>query len=40
MNLELRRFPKRAGEKYRPANGTEGEIFMETYCYRCANDVS
>ena len=22
-------------ELYRPANGTEGEIFMEKFCYRC-----
>ena len=21
--------------KYRPANGTEGEGFMEVYCYNC-----
>lgn len=25
-------------EKYRPSNGTEGELFMEHYCYRCARD--
>jgi hypothetical protein len=24
-----------AGEKYRPSNGTEGEIFMAVWCYRC-----
>jgi hypothetical protein len=26
---------KHAGKSYRPANGTEGEIFMERYCYSC-----
>lgn len=25
-----------AGEKYQPSNGTEGEIFMAAWCYRCA----
>jgi hypothetical protein len=25
----------RAGEKYRPSNGTEGEIFLEWFCARC-----
>lgn len=24
--------------KYRPSNGTEGESFMEDFCYRCAKD--
>ena len=23
---------------YRPSNGTEGEIFMEKWCYRCRRD--
>lgn len=23
---------------YRPSNGTEGEMFMERFCYRCATD--
>lgn len=23
---------------YQPANGTEGECFMEQYCYRCKHD--
>jgi len=22
-------------DKYRPSNGTEGEFFMEQFCYRC-----
>ena len=25
-------------EPYRPSNGTEGEYFMNEYCYRCAKD--
>lgn len=28
----------RAGEKYRPSNGTEGEMFMERWCYDCKKD--
>lgn len=24
---------------YCPSNGTEGEIFMEAFCYRCARDT-
>lgn len=23
---------------YRPSNGTEGDFFMEDFCYRCKND--
>lgn len=23
---------------YRPSNGTEGELFMEEFCYRCKRD--
>lgn len=23
---------------YRPSNGTEGELFMERFCYRCKHD--
>lgn len=26
---------KRAGQKYRPANGTEGDIFMSNFCEQC-----
>ena len=29
---------KRDGAKYRPSNGTEGEMFMERWCYRCTKD--
>ena len=25
-------------EKYRPSNGTEGEMFMEKFCYRCIHE--
>ena len=25
-------------EPYRPSNGTEGEIFMEGFCYRCTKE--
>lgn len=25
-------------ETYRPSNGTEGEIFMESWCYKCKRD--
>jgi hypothetical protein len=28
----------RAGKPYRPSNGTEGEMFMERYCYHCRKD--
>jgi hypothetical protein len=27
-----------AGGPYRPANGTEGQLFMERYCYQCRKD--
>ena len=26
------------GEKYCPSNGTEGEYFMEKFCYHCIHD--
>lgn len=29
------RLKKRAGEKYRPSNGTEGEMFMSRWCAKC-----
>jgi hypothetical protein len=29
---------KRAGEKYRPSNGTEGEIFITSWCGKCQRD--
>lgn len=27
-------------ERYRPSNGTEGEIFIETFCFRCQRDAA
>lgn len=29
---------KRAGEKYRPSNGTEGEVFFDCWCRHCQRD--
>ena len=29
------RLPNSAGKPYRPSNGTEGDVFMEMFCYRC-----
>lgn len=29
-----------AWEPYRPSNGTEGEIFMERWCFRCSRDAA
>lgn len=26
------------GKKYRPSNGTEGDGFMENFCYQCIHD--
>jgi len=26
-------------EPYRPSNGTEGETFMEVFCFRCERDA-
>ena len=31
---------ERAGEKYRPSNGTEGEIFRTWFCDRCTKDAN
>lgn len=28
-------FKKSAGKKYRPSNGSEGEMFKERFCYSC-----
>lgn len=28
----------RAGEKYRPSNGAEGEVFFDAWCCQCARD--
>jgi hypothetical protein len=32
------RMKSRAGQKFRPSNGTEGEIFREYFCNRCEHD--
>lgn len=29
-----------AGQKYRPSNGAEGEIFFDAWCYQCQRDKS
>ena len=29
-----------AGEKWRPCNGTEGELFIDSWCGRCVRDVN
>jgi len=34
------RCPANAGKPYRPSNGTEGEMFSERYCERCAHDAT
>lgn len=31
-------YPECAGEKFHPANGTEGEIFMDSFCYWCIHE--
>lgn len=31
-------FKSCAGSKYRPSNGTEGELFQGAYCHRCKHD--
>lgn len=31
-------YPSEAGKPYRPSNGTEGEMFMSRFCYRCQHD--
>lgn len=28
----------RAGEKYQPSNGTEGEMFFRSWCFQCQRD--
>lgn len=28
----------RAGEKYRPSNGTEGQLFLGAFCRRCQRE--
>lgn len=31
---------ERAGEKYRPSNGTEGNLFFAAWCCKCQRDKS
>ena len=31
-------FAPLAGKKFRPSNGTEGEIFIDSWCGECARD--
>lgn len=33
------RLKPRAGRKWRPSNGTEGEIFSACFCERCVHDA-
>lgn len=30
----------RAGQKFRPSNGTEGQIFIGSWCFQCARDAN
>ncbi len=32
------KFAERARTAYRPSNGTEGEMFMERWCYHCVHE--
>lgn len=32
------RMKEHSGELYQPSNGTEGEIFMSRFCYKCRHD--
>lgn len=34
------RLKDRAGQKWRPSNGTEGEIFIESWCAKCKRDAA
>lgn len=36
MGNDQRHFTQPLGAPYRPSNGTEGEIFHEKFCYKCA----
>lgn len=38
MPKVLYSYPQCAGKKFRPSNGTEGEIFMDAFCYRCIHE--
>lgn len=30
----------RAGSKWRPSNGTEGDIFRQSWCDKCKRDIN
>jgi hypothetical protein len=32
-------YPSKAGQPYRPSNGTEGMMFMERWCSKCSQDT-
>ena len=32
------RLPECVGKPYRPSNGTEGDMFMERFCFNCVHD--
>ncbi len=34
------RLKHRAGQKWRPSNGTEGELFYENWCATCVRDAA
>ena len=34
----LYQFPQSAGKPFKPSNGTEGEIWMEKFCYQCIHE--
>ena len=38
MNDNMNDFKDRGGQKSRPSNGTEGEIFMAHFCDQCTHD--
>ncbi len=31
-------YVRHAGDKYRPSNGTEGQMFLDAFCRRCQRD--
>jgi hypothetical protein len=33
------RYKESGKEKYRPSNGTEGEMFQERWCHQCTKDT-
>lgn len=38
MDGHAERLKEHAGEKYRPSNGEEGELFMSRHCLTCLKD--